>query len=291
MELGDVLQRLGCGDKGFTDIDLSQQDITDATLEQVVKLLRTHGQIRWLSLSMNSFSSVGMRHIAHACRRNQMISHLVLSHNDIDLKGMHMLGHGLKESPSLTFLDLAQCNIRDETMAPLCAWLGRSSLETLILEGNHVSCEGAALLANALEANGALSEVDLAGNVVSDDGLCALSRAILGSTSLTSLDLSGNEITAQAVATLCTALRANTSLDYISMAMNVDIALVDVVAMQNMVRCNAARRRWIQEAGTTLVLCARTHSTPLSPLPSELMHLLFACVRLNAPAISPPASH
>src|SRR3546814_1476064 len=82
-----------------------------------------------------------------------------------------------------------------------------TSIETLVLEWNNLGHNTAAVgvIANALEKNNRLLQLDLQNNHVDDDDAAALARAIAANETLQKLDLRWNNMTDSGAVALLTA--------------------------------------------------------------------------------------
>jgi hypothetical protein len=84
---------------------------------------------------------------------------------------------------------------------------------TLIhLSGNQISDEGAAALADALQANTSVTSVDLGGNRIGNAGATALAESLQVNTSVTMIWLSSNQINDVGATAIADALQVNTSV-------------------------------------------------------------------------------
>lgn len=95
-----------------------------------------------------------------------------------------------------------------------------SGLRVVLLSGTRLPSGGALPLAELLDSNGALEELDLSGLGIQDLGAEHLASALRSHACLTSLDLAGNSIGEPGIVRLADALKTNTTLQHLSLAFN-----------------------------------------------------------------------
>ena len=126
-----------------------------------------------------------------------------------------------KDDPTLTILCLLKKNIGDDGAKALAQALQtNTTLQELEHGNNQVGDDGAKALAQVLQTNKTLQRLSLSSNQISDDGARALAQALQTNTTLQLLDLNDNQISDDGAKALAQALQTNTTLHGIGLENN-----------------------------------------------------------------------
>jgi Ran GTPase-activating protein (RanGAP) involved in mRNA processing and transport len=183
-------------------LDLAQNGLHDIDSANVLReLIRRNKTIASLCLAENTFGSnaAAARIILEGLRSNTAIQQLDLGGCRLDDQGLSVLANALAiRNASILELDLRWNRI---TSVGVHALVGDNveavkTLTKLCLSGNLIRCEGATMLADALEHNAipSLKQLQLDSCGIDDDGFVALVYALEQDTSLQILHLGGNSV-------------------------------------------------------------------------------------------------
>jgi len=165
--------------------------------------------------------------VASALRVNTALTSLVVGGGGITPfteEGALSIVRIERQPNKLTSLRLACCGIGPTGAAEIAEYVfGSRVLKTLDLRDNELcgidsigqgtySAVGITALAEALEVNGVLKELDLKGNHISDEGAKAIGEALRVNARLTNLDLSDNNIGDEGAKAIGEALAVNARL-------------------------------------------------------------------------------
>jgi Ran GTPase-activating protein (RanGAP) involved in mRNA processing and transport len=207
---------------------LRGNNLKSVGLVEIAPALYRNTSIKSLDLSRNGLHDIESANILRELiRRNKTITSLSLADNPFGSNAAATLSilEGLRSNTALELLDLASCELEDQGMSILANALAirnasilelnlqwneitsmgvrtlvddhvevMKTLTKLCLSGNSIRCEGATILANALEDNAmpSLKELQLASCGIRDDGFVALVSSLEQNTSLQILDLEEN---------------------------------------------------------------------------------------------------
>jgi Ran GTPase-activating protein (RanGAP) involved in mRNA processing and transport len=181
-------------------LDLSDNGLDDIESANVLReLIRRNKTITSLSLVDNPFgrNSTAARIILEGLHSNTALEQLDLGNCELNDQGMSILATALAiRNVSILELDLQWNDITSMGVRALVDDHVEvvKTLTKLSLSGNSIRCEGATILANALEDNAlpSLKELQLDSCGIRDDGFVALASALKQNTSLQILDLGWN---------------------------------------------------------------------------------------------------
>lgn len=139
-----------------------------------------------------------------------MTSELRLNNNIISIDSVVALTSPVRIHDTLTYLSLRYCGLNDLSISTLCeSFKFNKSIETIDLEGNSITSEGAHALALVIDANTPLKSLTLKENQLGEEGITSLA-IVLGSgtnTNLQHLDLANNKINAKGAIEYANALK------------------------------------------------------------------------------------
>jgi Ran GTPase-activating protein (RanGAP) involved in mRNA processing and transport len=181
-------------------LDLSRNSLDEIESANLLReLIRRNKTITSLSLAKNAFgrNSTATGIILEGLRSNTALQHLDLGSCELDDHGISILANALAiQNASILELNLQRNEITSMGVRALVDDHVEvmKTLTKLCLSGNSIRCEGATILANALEDNAmpSLKQLQLARCCIDDGGFVALVSALEENTSLQILDLGGN---------------------------------------------------------------------------------------------------
>ena len=138
-------------------LNISDNDISDTKMNDVVEALYYNKTLQFLDISNNKLSSHTTEYLAHALGYNNYLSLLALGSNSIGDEGAIHLASALKQNMALT---------------------------SLYLRDNMITNVGAMAIADALGVNKVLQKLDLSMNDISDKGTSALCNTFYNKSAL-----------------------------------------------------------------------------------------------------------
>lgn len=190
-------------DRGYTRVDLSDNQLGDHAILAVRSLIRSLPRLQWLGLASNLIGPDGARELAEELETNKMLEGLVLGGIDADF-------HGAR--PNLIGSDGCKALLEAMKRNP------SASLTALTLCNTSLSAEAGRHLAAFLENYRRLEYLDISSNPLSSEGICALLPhcSQLRVLNIADTGCRGDLIHSQ----LCAMLSKTTCLIHISLAQN-----------------------------------------------------------------------
>lgn len=190
-------------DRGYTRVDLSDNQLGDHAVLAVRSLIRSLPRLQWISLASNLIGTHGARELAEELETNKLLEGLVLGGNEADFHGArpNLIGaagcrallESLKRNPSPPLTSLSLCN-------------------------TSLSAEAGRDIASFLENNRTLQHLDISANPISSEGICAL---LPQCTQLRVLNICDTGCRGELIhSQLCAMLSRATGLMHISLAQN-----------------------------------------------------------------------
>lgn len=208
-----------------TSSSLQVLDVSDNGIERPgaqafgEALLRTKS-LRTVNFSKNSIFNDGCQAICSALERNKTVTSLELSDSNVSLEGSRALAKMLLENVTLSRLVFQKQNLkRTEGTRPIAEALqDNETLIDLDLSDNHLGSEGASLLIDALAVNKVLSRLVLAGNDIEDEGLLGIAKALKVNRALRELSLENNDFRRIGATALASALSHNSQITLLNLS-------------------------------------------------------------------------
>lgn len=162
--------------KNLTKVDLTNVDVRDAGLSDLLFVLRKQTGLRELILANCGLGVPAARHLATFLKYNKSVSRLYLQHNKrLGDEGIEELATALKSNKNVEVLNLANCNVGNVGAAALCENAG--SIKKLYLYNNQIEAIGATAMAEMILKKTTLLELFAWDNPLSEKGLDALKEA------------------------------------------------------------------------------------------------------------------
>ncbi len=158
-----------------------------------------------------------MLKFSNALEVNRTLQTIDLSNNNIDSASLWCIGTALKVNRSLRSINLSANKFGRESLDLYMfreALKANKSLWSIDLSNIDLDFYGIELLANALEYNQSLKEVNLSGNKIGGGyASIFIANVLRGNRILQKIDLSNNNIDDKDVETIVAALKSNCSLN------------------------------------------------------------------------------
>jgi Ran GTPase-activating protein (RanGAP) involved in mRNA processing and transport len=180
--------------------------------------MKINTTVQLLDLSGCDLLADACKPIADMLATNKPLRHLLLRENIIGDHGISLLCQSLAVNSSLETIDFTANHITGEGCARLAVALESPSchVQSLIVSENAISDEGAAGLGAMLPKNSHLSSLNLDACMISDVGIGALCQGLAFNSSVRELNLSNNWC--KAGSHVADMLAANTTLESLDMS-------------------------------------------------------------------------
>lgn len=154
-----------------TRVDLSDRDLTAASMKVVASMLKHNKGLRELNMGYNNIGDKGLKYLVHVLTSTA-------------------------EDSNIHDLDLSYCGITDAGMkwCGLSPWIWGAPAFVHAVSTGHV-VPGCEMLANLLRDHKTIVSVNLSNNSISDAGALLLRQAMKKNKDLDTVDLEGNDVT------------------------------------------------------------------------------------------------
>ena len=209
--IGDVLMV----NRSLQVLDLHGNPISAGVLH-IAESLKCNHSLLMINLGNCDISVKGCKAISDALMVNRSLRLLDIHDNPISAGVVH-IAESLKQNHSLLEINLGRCGISEEGCKAIGdALIVNRSLQVLDLHGNPISA-GVVHIAESLNCNHSLREINLSDCRISEEGGKAIGDALMVNRSLQVLDLQGNLISA-GVVHIAESLNCNHSLREINLS-------------------------------------------------------------------------
>ena len=224
--------------KTLTNLDLSENAISGAGATCIAEAIKVNKTLTNLDLSYNGISDAGATCIAEAMKVNKTLTNLSLYGNRISDAGVTCIDEAIKVNKTLTNLDLSENAISDAGATCIAeAMKVNKTLTNLNLSYNGISDAGATCIAEAMKVNKTLTNLYFSGNRISDAGATCIAEAIKVNKTLTNLYLSGNRISDAGATCIAEAMKVNKTLTNLYLSEN-DISDVGATCIAEAMKVN-----------------------------------------------------
>jgi hypothetical protein len=140
---------------------------------------------------------------------------LIIHHNRIDnMESAHCLSSSLKSHACIHTLHLSHCDLGSSP--EILSVILQSDVKRIGLSSNSIDSLGAVKIAEYLEGDPPIHQIDLAHNRLNDDDAVLISLALIRNTNLKTINLHSNNFTSIGVKALLTCVFDSSSLNSIS---------------------------------------------------------------------------
>ncbi|KAK5584841.1 hypothetical protein RB653_006458 [Dictyostelium firmibasis] len=153
-------------------IKLENINLGDEGVKTISKALGQQSIVSSLDLSCNSITDIGIKHLCEGIENNRYLLFLKLDNNPIGDQGFKYLCSLLKSKQCiLKSLYISDCSITNKSMEHLVDALSvNQSLETIHLNSNKISNEGAIVLSKLINSQSHLKNLSLFFCGIGDNG-------------------------------------------------------------------------------------------------------------------------
>jgi len=231
MGMGDgmgVLFAEALGDLPYVDtIDISDNNLTDASLNSIIKSIVCIPSVTSLNVSQNDVDSVSSTALAEYLRSPVCaLRKLILRRADIDDCECGKFVTALTHNTTLELLDLShnllgQAETLNTVMPDLVTAgealgdllsCGTCHLKSLVVSWNMIRLDGAVAIAESLSDNQYLTSLDLSYNALGREAGEALGGALLTNRTLRDLNIANNSLNFSACFAICVGVEENLSM-------------------------------------------------------------------------------
>ncbi|PRP80501.1 hypothetical protein PROFUN_11723 [Planoprotostelium fungivorum] len=201
----------------FTGLDLSDNDMNDDNLKDLVALLDKDTHLKSLKISANSITLSGARTLAAFLMINNTLHQLDLSCNRLGQTGIRVIADSaFRDGAFIAELNLSQTNMDTTSCISLGNALreifaskraGTFKLKSLDISGNNISDEGLTWLTSCLRENRTIIHWNLSDNGATDKSASDVAGEFLSKMSpIRSLNLSRNKLDVRGAQSLATSI-------------------------------------------------------------------------------------
>ena len=166
------------------------------------KALQVNEGLQSLNISDNDIFEAKMQNVIYALYYNKILQSLDISGNGLGYKTTEDLAHALTYNSHLSLLALSSNSIGDEGAIHLSSALKlNATITSLYLRDNMITNVGAIEIATALKDNKVLEKLDVSMNDISDEGVSALCKTFYVENTLKVLFLVLNPINRREIVT------------------------------------------------------------------------------------------
>ncbi|KAN0031202.1 hypothetical protein ACTA71_010285 [Dictyostelium dimigraforme] len=153
-------------------IKLENINLGDEGVKTISKALGQQAIVSSLDLSSNSITDIGIKHLCEGIEINRYLLFLKLDNNPIGDQGFKLLCQSLKSKQCvLKSLYISECGITSKSMEHLVDALSvNHSIETIHLNSNKISNEGAVILSKLINSSCRLKNLSLFFCGIGDNG-------------------------------------------------------------------------------------------------------------------------
>lgn len=180
--------------KSLLHLNVSHNQLGSQGIRTLVSLLPPF--LQYLDVTCNRASQTGTRALTAWLMTNKSCQTLILNSNNVGPMAAASFSSVFTFNHTLLHLQMGGNHLGDDGAVALAKGLTGASccLQTLALDWNRISNQGAKALKEALMSNSSLQELDLSGNQIGNEGGVALAEALPFNGTLTGLNLSRNQL-------------------------------------------------------------------------------------------------
>ncbi len=174
---------------------LSGNQLTADSVAALVKALCVQNtSLRELDLSNNAIDAAGIQEIEALLTTNTQMNTLNLSSNQLGDDGAAHLTLALAKLPThITSLDLSNNKISNAGASAIAKLLSvNTNIAHVRLHGNSIGNEGASEIAQAIRSKTNIVSVDLSSNDIGPEGVLAFKETLVANAEIASVNFSGN---------------------------------------------------------------------------------------------------
>ncbi|CAF3765315.1 unnamed protein product [Rotaria magnacalcarata] len=224
-------------DVAISQLDISINSIGDTEMQQIFNLLRNNEAITKLELNANNSGDhasyyISVKHATMNIRRKNRFGNAEIKYLADILQNDKVTYFFLNEftidydffiNQAITELDLSSNEIGDMGAECLARVLqnSKNAVKMNIIWKNRFGDTETKYLADALQSDKAITELDLSSNEIGDIGAGCLARVLENSKTLLKLSLSNNRIGVKGIQYLIDALRTNETISRLDLVSNI----------------------------------------------------------------------
>ncbi|CAF3588150.1 unnamed protein product [Rotaria socialis] len=201
-----------------TTVNLQEFNIKEEEAYHIAHMLETNKGLKIISLESNAIGDNGARDLALALRNNKTLTTLDLARNKIGILGAEYFFESLQSSPVKVSLEENRdfCHL----VEPVSRIKNDQSLTKFSLNKIHLKAVTAKYIADALQKNTTIKELDLSYNCIGTKEIIHFANILRENTMLITLNLNNNWLNAVSLQYLVQALKHNTTLHTLNLSYN-----------------------------------------------------------------------
>jgi Leucine-rich repeat (LRR) protein len=216
MDSMKILCEIPFKDKTLAELDVSGKNLSMEGALVVAEYLDSNEALLCLDMSNNNINfnfngeaaAVPGKALSDALAANTVLTKLDLSNNHLKPEFARELAVGIRDNGAMTSLHVGMNRIPEEEMREIMAIAMRmdsmkilceipfkdKTLAELDVSGKNLSMEGALVVAEYLDGNGALTSLDISDNSLYAVGAKLLAEALSGNQIMTELNVASNRL-------------------------------------------------------------------------------------------------
>jgi hypothetical protein len=219
------------GDK-IRSIRFKNVEITKGRLATLVSALSEKANaINDVSFNNANLCEEGIVCLSKLVDVSSNLQEFCLQHNRIDnIESARCLSRSLKSHTGINHLDLSLCDLGSNP--EILSVVLQSDIRSIYLSNNNIDSLGAVIIAEYLEGDPPIHDINLDDNQLNDDDALLISHALKRNSNLRHLGLLGNNFSSSGVKALLTCAFDASSLNAISES-NHTLTSIDIIQNQN----------------------------------------------------------
>jgi Ran GTPase-activating protein (RanGAP) involved in mRNA processing and transport len=215
-----------CINTTLTSLNLEFNNLDSKTGDAIANMINKNTTIEKLNLASN-WLGVIVSIIADALRVNKTITELNLNSNNLLGDGVQEISDALLMNTTIITLDLSSNRIGEKGALAIAKLVRMNkTITTLILSNNFLRRNsldketGIKEIADALNENKTITELDLEHNKIGIDGIKSIAKVLCKNKKLKKLNLEHNKLRVEGARIIAEALCNNTTLEYLNLRNN-----------------------------------------------------------------------
>ena len=203
----------------LTTLILSKTNVKQKACVALSSMLAVNKTLTTLDVSCNNIGDRGVKALFKFIRKSSLTT-LSIANNIITSAGANVLAEALRDDTTLTSIDISNNNFDTKGIRALLdsGLQYNRGLRKLSISNNGISLTGAIVLANFMETNNTIEELDVSSNNFNSEVIIAFMRMLLINKTLTNVNFNNiSTFNNDAVKSMSRMFESNTTLNTLTM--------------------------------------------------------------------------